>query len=909
MNKIWKIFFDDSLELREQLFRNIIMLGSLAGVFALAESYFLGNLKQVVLPFILLFVVLVIATYLTIQYHKIEITAIIVGGILTGIMFPVMFFKSGGIHGGATVWFVFSIFYIFIMFNGFKLWLFLAITIVVDLTCYIVGYHHPAMITPLDSEYTIYLDSAFGVFAVGITGSLMMRTQMNMFRKEREITKQQTKELERAGDYKNAFFANVSHEIRTPLNSIIGLNDMILREDVSEKVREYVKNSDVASHMLLSMVNDFLDISQLELKKMSILKSDYATKKLLDNMIDVMKVLAQEKNLEFRVDIDEELPSILLGDLKRVQQILLNLLSNAIKYTNAGSVTFTVTKEWVPHRVTPGEEGSPEAFEKSKELDNVRLKISVQDTGIGIRSEDLGHIYDSFKRLDGKTNQATQGTGLGLFITKQLVDLMDGNIWVDSIYTKGSTFTVEIEQQVVDKTPIYEENVNRSKAKESYQQIFEAPEARVLIVDDDHISRLVTKNLLQHTKMNIEVAKNGTECLNMAKNKYYHVIIMDHMLPDMNGAEILMELRNQENGLCRDSAVLLVTANNLSEARRIFQENRFDGYLEKPFTSNALEEEVLKLLPKEIIELHNMAYTDTVKMVSAQKRKRICITSDCVCEIPEEWVEKYDIRLMYLYIKTESGRFADTLEIHSNYLSDYLTREMSTAQAVSASIEEYEEFFADRLTEADEVIHISMAANTGISYSNAVDAATGFDHVHVIDSGQISGAQGLLVMRAAEMAMEGLNTKEIIEGIEKAKSMIENRFLMPSSRIYYQHGYISKFPAKLLLAIKARPMLGMRQSKLSVMGFFIGSEDHARKEFVKYHLRLKKKIDHRVVFISHVGWTVKELNVLKQQILSRVPFENVIIENASVSNACNAGLKTVGIAFFKRSDIDKEHTL
>lgn len=907
LKKLLNTFFDDSLELREQLFRNIIILGSLAGIFAFAESILLGNLKDVVIPFILLFIAMFFATYFTVRFHKIELSAVLVGLILSGIMFPVMFFRSGGIRGGATVWFVFSIFYMFIMFYGLRLYLFLAITLTIDVACYVLGYYHPEFIIPLESEYAIYIDSAFAVFGVSITASLMMRTQINMYRREREVTKQQTKELERAGDYKDEFFANVSHEIRTPLNSIIGLNDMILREDVSEKVRRYVKSSDVASQMLLSLVNDFLDVSQLELKKMSILKTDYATKHLLDDLIDVIKVLAEEKKLDFYVDIDENLPSVMLGDSKRIQQILLNLLSNAVKYTNSGSVTFSVSFENVAFREIPGDVGAFEASKLSEGNQNAKLKIVVQDTGIGIRKEDLAYLYESFKRLDENENQKKQGTGLGLFIVKQLVDLMDGSISVDSIYTKGSSFTVELEQQVVDTTPIAAMNLKNQESKAAYHQTFEASEARILVVDDNHISRSVIRELLSQTKMSVDTAKDGAECLEMVQRKYYHVILMDHMLPDMNGSNILKEIRNQENGLCHDSAVILITANNLAEARRLFQENRFDGYLEKPFTGKALEEEILRLLPEDMLEYRDEeVQRDSVKTIQKQKRKSICITSDSVCEVPEELIEKYDIRLMYLYIQTNTGRFADTKEIHSEFLSDYLTDENANVMAVSASVEEYEEFFANVLTDADDVIHISMAANTGVTYSNAIAAAKGFDHVHVIDSGHISGAQGLLVIKTAELAAEGLSASEIIEQIELTKGNVETKYFMPNPNLFSQKGFMIPVRARILQRLNGHPILEMRQSKLTVVGIRFGNVDRCRKEIIKKHLRNRRKIDPKVVFISHVGWNEKDLMELKQQILSMIPFKNVIIENASVSNACNAGMHTIGIAYFKRVDVDKD---
>ena len=733
--------------------------------------------------------------------------------------------------------------------------------------------------------------------------SIMMRFQIRTSRKEREIVERQNAELEKAGDFKNAFFANVSHEIRTPINSILGLNEMILRENISPEVEEYVKNSNTAGQMLLSLVNDFMDISQIEMKKMTLLKAEYKTKRLFRNVIEVARVLAEEKELELLVDIDEKLPSIMIGDQKRVQQILMNLLSNAVKYTYSGSVTLKVSMEAKEYRQIPGIESSYDFWKKTQENENVVLKISVQDTGIGIKKEDLEHLYERFKRFDEKKNRMTQGTGLGLSITKQLLDLMEGTISVDSIYTKGTVFTVEIEQEVVDPTPVG--NVKNWRVNDNdhyqYEKQFVAPEARILIVDDSHINRMVISKLLAPTKVLVDMAKSGEECIEMAKNKYYHVILMDYHLPDMDGVSTLKGIRKQENGLCQDSKVILVTATSLSEARRIFQEYRFDGYLEKPVSGKALEEEILKFLPEEVVEYTKEENTYEIKQVVTQKHKGIYITSDCVCEIPKEWMEKYDIRLMYLYIQTETGRFADTKEITSKYMSNFLSVESSNARSISASVEEYEEFFADAIAESEEVIHISMAKDAGVSYQVASSAAKGFDHVHVLDSGHISGGQGIVVMAAAKMAMEGATLAEIFATVERVKKRIESRFILPSLRIFYQHGYANSFIAKMIKSTNAHPILTMKQSRLVVTGVTLGTLEQAKRVFVKTHLSHLHKIDTKVVVITHAGCTVKEIEELKQLVLSRIPFENVIIELASVSNACNAGEKSIGIAYLKKN--------
>lgn len=903
MKKILQKLFDDSIDIKEQLFRNILILGTFSGIVAAVECFVLGNFMKLLFPFVFMFLALGVSIVLTLRYHKIEIASIIIGVTLVVVIIPGVFLGSGGVFGGATIWFVFSIYYMFIMFTGFRLYVGVGLSIASQLVCYLIGYFYPDSIHSLESNFLIYVDSYFSVVVVGIIVSLMMRFQIRTSRKEREIAERQNAELEKARDSRNAFFANVSHEIRTPINSILGLNEMILRENISPEVEEYVKNSNTAGQMLLSLVNDFLDISQIEMKKMTLIKTEYRTKHLFMNVIEVARVLAEEKELELQVDIDERLPLVMIGDQKRVQQILMNLLSNAVKYTYSGSVTLKVSMETKEYRKIPGLESSFDFRKKTQGNENIVLKISVQDTGVGIKKEDLEHLYERFKRFDETKNRITQGTGLGLSITKQLVDLMEGTISVDSIYTKGTVFTVEIEQEVAD--PTFVGNFKYWKSKENtlyvYERQFVAPEARILIVDDSHINRMVINSLLAPTKVMVDMAKSGEECLQMVKKKYYHVILMDYHLLDMDGVSILKGIRKQENGLCQDSKVILVTASSLTEARRVFQEYRFDGCLEKPVTGKALEEEILKFLPKDVVEYAKEENTYEIKQVITQKHKGIYITSDCVCEIPKEWIEKYDIRLMYLYIQTDTGRFADTKEISSKYMSNFLSVESSKARSVSAPVEEYEEFFADAITESDEVVHISMAKDAGVSYQTAVSAAKGFDHVHVLDSGHISGGAGIVVMAAAKKAMEGATIEEIFATVERVKNRIENRFILPSLRIFYDHGYANSLLARILKSTNGHPILTMKQSRLVVTGMRLGTLEQAKRFFVISHLSHRKKIDTKVVVITHAGCTVKEIEELKQLILSRVPFENVIVEVASVSNACNAGEKSVGIAYLKKN--------
>ena len=273
--------------------------------------------------------------------------------------------------------------------------------------------------------------------------------------------------------------------------------------------------------------------------------------------------------------------------------------------------------------------------------------------------------------------------------------------------------------------------------------MFEAPEARILVVDDSKMNIMVTSKLLEGTKVQIDIASSGSECLKMTKLKFYHVILLDYMMPDMNGVQTLKAIRNQENGLCRDTNIIALTGNAISGARRIYQEQGFDGYVEKPIQGKLLEREILNVLPGDILEYRSetekaLPISNRIQEISRNRRKRICITSDCACDLPVELLEKYGIDIMYLYIKMPHGRFADTREIDSDNLTQFVSKENSLATADSVTMEEYEEFFAETLTKAEQVIHFTVSSRCGGSYAVAVKAAKGFDHVRVIDSQQLS---------------------------------------------------------------------------------------------------------------------------------------------------------------------------
>ncbi|MBQ3515863.1 MAG: response regulator, partial [Lachnospiraceae bacterium] len=378
---------------------------------------------------------------------------------------------------------------------------------------------------------------------------------------------------------KSQFLASMSHEILTPINTIMGMNEMILRESKEENTREYADNINRASEMLLGLINDVLDLSKIEAGKLQILEADYSTADMLKAVVSGIEMRARRKELEIKKDIDETLPAVLSGDEIRIKQILNNLLSNAVKYTETGFVTLTA--------------------KGIRKETGFFLQLAVSDTGMGISEEDIEHLFDTFVRLDLKKNQNIEGTGLGLSITKQLVENMGGSITVTSEVGKGSCFTVEIPQTIIDETAmgsLESKNVNTPIEAESPEKTFKAPDAKVLVVDDNKMNLKVIGNLLKRTEMQVDFANDGNQCLEMTKEKKYDIILMDHMMPEPDGVETLHLLRADQDNKNLETPVIVLTANAVGDVEAQYLEEGFDGYLSKPIDVDKMEKTLSKYI-------------------------------------------------------------------------------------------------------------------------------------------------------------------------------------------------------------------------------------------------------------------------------------------------------------------------
>ena len=398
-----------------------------------------------------------------------------------------------------------------------------------------------------------------------------------------EMARMEERRAKAANEAKSNFLANMSHEIRTPINAVLGMNEVILRECKDEKILEYSQNIEAAGRTLLSLINDILDFSKIEAGSMEIHESEYELSSVLNDIYNMISIKAQQKSLELILDVDSDLPDKLFGDEMRFRQVVVNVLNNAVKYTQEGSVTLKVTGD--------------------KNYDGtINLKIDVTDTGMGIKEDDIGKLFEKFKRLDIDKNRTVEGSGLGLAITSSLLELMGGSISAKSTYGQGSTFTIILPQVIRDETKIgnFKERINRSiKERKTYKEKFTAPEAEILVVDDTPMNHVVIKELLRPTMIHIESARSGMECLDKQHQKKYDIIFLDYRMPGMDGTETFDAIKKDENSPNKDTPIIVLTANAITGARDNFLKIGFDDYLSKPVESDKLEATLIKFLPED----------------------------------------------------------------------------------------------------------------------------------------------------------------------------------------------------------------------------------------------------------------------------------------------------------------------
>ncbi len=878
-----EIIFDHKISLRERMFRLVTGISMVALVFILVLGR--SGVNLFILPLSLAYIY--IAAKISIKKECINAGAAAIVVLLL-LLYPVVFFTGGGLYGGVPEWFVLCFIYISITLEGRRKGVFFLLCIVETVICYYLAYHYPDLVMP-NTMAQAYFDSARSVILVGFLTSILLLFQNYLYEEENKLTKSQKKEIEELNQAENHFFSSMSHEIRTPINTIIGLNEMILRGDISDEVAENARNIQGASKMLLTLINDILDLSKIKSGKMEIVNVSYETGELFSEIVNMIWIKAREKGLEFRLQVDPSMPSMLCGDEVRIKQVLINLLNNAVKYTKEGSVTLSVRCERVG-------------------VNRVRVWYSVEDTGQGVKKENIPYIFDAFKRVDEKKNRHIEGTGLGLSIVKQLVELMGGEISVNSVYMNGSTFLVTLEQDIISERELGTFTLtSRMKVHEGeqYRHSFEAPGAHVLVVDDNEMNLMVVRKLLSDTKVQIDTASSGAECLRLTQYQHYDCILMDHLMPEMDGIECLHALHSQPGGLCQDVPVIALTANAGSDNQQIYRKEGFSGYLPKPISGALLEAAVLSILPKELVALSETASQSEigkdVLIFEQAKRISLMVTTDSVCDLPESLKREFGISICPYYICTEQGRFLDESELMADELLAHMA-EGRKGVSQPPDVQDYERFFAQKLTEAQNVIHITMAKHVSDGYQNALEAAKSFENVTVIDSGHLSSSMGLSVLYAAHMAENHASRDEIVKTVKKLRRYISSAFIIDSTHMMCKSGQISKRVQVMCDALLLHPVIVLRKSRMAVSSMEMGSFYHVIKGYVRKKLANPRGIDRRILFITYAGMDEESLQYIQELVRQYCPFERVYLQKASSAIASNCGPGSFGLLFMRRNE-------
>ena len=881
--------FDQKKDAQERMLILLTVVAMSALFVIMVVGAFIGESIIDLLTMGAAFLIFCALAYVAFHFNRVQLCATLVGAILIFVVMPVTFVTGGGIYGGSPIWFIFCGIFICMVITGRMRIILTIANIVMIMVCYAIQYFRPEMISAHDDQM-MFQDSLISVILVCLLVCFLVAFEVRILREAYRRSEEQRKEIDNLNKAQNTFFSSMSHEIRTPINTIIGLNEMILREDISDEVAEDANNVRSASKILLHLINDILDMSKIELGKMELTPERYNMGDLISEIVGMFWMRAKEKGLSFRVDVDPKLPMELIGDEVRLKQILINILNNAIKYTVEGSIVLSIQFR------SDGEKKGTVTF-------------TVTDTGIGIKKESIPHLFNAFRRVNESQNRYIEDTGLGLSIVKQLVELMGGSISVNSVYTKGSTFIIDVPQEVVGGSVSKERNYNPefkslSARRSEYRKRFDAPEARVLVVDDNASNIMVVTKILRDTNMQIDTAMSGQEALQKTLSKEYHLIFMDHLMPEMDGIECLRRIKNQVGGMSRYAKVVALTANAGAENKALYSTEGFDGYLVKPTSGEALESECLRLLPKDIV---HAIYSDdkiveesTSWMKEHERKEEIIISTDSVADISPDLIQEYGIAIIPHKISTEEGVFTDGKEIEAQGLVSYMEDDDKVVKNAAPSVEEYEAFFAGLLTRAHNIIHVSISANVNDSgCPMAVSASEAFDNVTVIDSRHLSSGQGLMVLEACRMVKEGMSAEMIKKVLENKYKSFSTSFVVSSLKYMARAGQVDNWINVVSNAILMRPVLRMKKGKITVGRVFFGAQKDSWKKYIDSELRFSQNIDKKLLYVTYVGMSQKDLDYIHQEICRLVSFDRIIFQQASPVIALNCGPGTFGLLYKK----------
>ncbi len=884
---IHAIFNESNDDLQTKIFAIASGTGLMALLATCITAFCLGaNISRSLLFFgvnLLIFAIIAI----TLKTKKIQVGAILISLLLITVLTPTAFLTSGGMSGSTPLWLLFAVVYISFTVRGKARLLLVIIEEIVIFASYYMAYHHPEIVHSPSTSY-VYETSLISIALITITCSLLITLLTRMYQLENETAAEQKIEIEELNQAQNRFFSSISHEIRTPINTIIGLNEMILREEnISDEIAEDARNIQAASRMLLTLINDVLDMSKIESGNMDVVSVSYETGIMLSEIVNMIWIKAKEKNLAFHIEVAPDLPSMLYGDEVRIKQVLINVLNNAIKYTKEGSVTFSIQC-------------------KKVSMNRVQVTYSIADTGIGIKKENIPYLFDAFKRVDQTKNRYIEGTGLGLSIVKQLVTLMGGEISVNSIYTKGSTFVITLEQDIMNNNTIGELNLEARhimNKHEQYRQIFEAPDAIVLIVDDNETNLMVAEKLLRDTQIRTDTALSGKEALEKTLITRYDAILMDHLMPEMDGIECLHAIRAQTGGLNKNTPIIALTANAGSENQILYRKEGFDGYLAKPINGLLLEAALLKVLPKDLVTISEGSDAEKNDSQFSQlqnKKVPILISADSVCDLPAEYQEQHHIPILPYHVHTEEGVFLDGAETETDGILAYMQSKRKKAYSEPPEVKDYEDFFAEQLLHAQYVIHITMTSISSQGYAHALEAAKSFNNVTVVNSTHLTTGMGLFVMEAKRLSSTNMGPEAIVQELDKIKEKISTSFIMGTTEYLARSGRISRPIDTICKALMLHPVICLKKGHMRVSDIKMGNHRVVVDRYIQTILKDRASIDRRVVIITIAGFPLEQIEGIRQKVLKIVPFEKVYVQKASPTISTNCGPGSFGLMFMRK---------
>lgn len=582
--EVGKVLYHSGLPFRVRLFNILASLGFIISLCNGVLSYWNNGDRKLLLintGIALLSLSLLFYVYYSKKYQRCYFITIVVIFIF---LFPIMFFKSGGYKGGMPSFYIFGILFTIFMLEGWLMFFCVWLELIIYIFTIGIAYYYPDTVIWFQSEKEIVVDVLTGVVVSSASLGVAMYLHFRIYKKQQIFLTQAREEAMEANRAKSTFLANMSHEIRTPINVMLGMNEMILRESESREVVQYAKSVEKAGNYLLSLINNILDITRIESKKLDIIEEKFSLRQLVQEVCLIGAKQAEAKNLEFVVDVEETLPKYLEGDALHIKQVILNLINNAVKYTKKGKVFLEVCQE-----------------EK-------QISFSVKDTGIGIKKEDMEALFDMFMRADIKRHRNIEGSGLGLTIAKELCEQMGGHIQAESIYGKGSNFTVYFPLKDAGTEKIGQWKVVEGEPVQEKRKKFFASEAQILLVDDSEQNIQVITSLLRRTGVQLDTAASGFECIEKVRNKKYHLIFLDYMMPEMDGIETFHRLKKEVNG--QSVPVIALTADVSTGIHQHFLSEGFSDYLSKPVMWEKLEELLLQWLPAALVSMKNGAGED-----------------------------------------------------------------------------------------------------------------------------------------------------------------------------------------------------------------------------------------------------------------------------------------------------------